>query len=388
MKETRNDFTRRHFLTAISGMGGIMLLKSFQSFALDETDPRIVAIIKKTIAIDTHNHIDVPLKKEELPGPAVELNAEMKKSGLSAICMTFAVDYQKLTYEGEAYERFVNGLDAMDKILENNQIKRAHNLSDLKKAHKSGTPTVIQSVEGGHFLEGKIERLEIAYQRGLRQLGLLHDNDASVTLGDIYTNPPKFNGLSDFGKGVVNECNRLGILIDLTHCSDAAINDALKISSKPVIVSHTSLNTQLGQNPNMAKMMMPRLISNEQAKIVADAGGLIGVWRHLTDSPSMYAQNIKAMVEVVGVDHVCLGTDTKLTPAYRSPNANQNRPNNANQPKRFGERTNEIWESQRSGYFYTVVEELLKLGLTEPEIIKIGGANFCKVFDLATKGHN
>ncbi|MGX7686448.1 dipeptidase [Flectobacillus roseus] len=388
MKETRNDFTRRHFLTAISGMGGIMLLKSFQSFALDETDPRIVAIIKKTIAIDTHNHIDVPLKKEELPGPAVELKAEMKKSGLSAICMTFAVDYQKLTYEGEAYERFMNGLDAMDKILENNQIKRSYNLVDLKKAHKSGTPTVIQSVEGGHFLEGKIERLEIAYQRGLRQLGLLHDNDASVPLGDIYTNPPKFNGLSDFGKGVVKECNRLGILIDLTHCSDAAINDALKISSKPVVVSHTSLNTQLGQNPNMAKMMMPRLISKEQAKIVADAGGLIGVWRHLTDSPSMYAQNIKAMVEVVGVDHVCLGTDTKLTPAYRSPNANQNRPNNANQPKRFGERTNEIWESQHSGYFYTVVEELLKLGLTEPEIIKIGGANFCKVFDLATKGHN
>ena len=60
---------------------------------------------------------------------------------------------------------------------------------------------------------------------------------------------------------------------------------------------------------------------------------------------------------------------------------------NNSQSKRFGERTNEIWESQHSGYFYTVVEELLKLGLTEPEIIKIGGANFCKVFDEVTKGH-
>ncbi|NBB30942.1 dipeptidase [Cellulophaga sp. BC115SP] len=388
MKEIRNAFTRRHFLTAISGIGGIMLFKPLRSFAIDETDPRIVAIVNKTIAIDTHNHIDVPLKKEELPGPEVALKEEMKKSGLSAICMTFAVDYQKLTYEGEAYERFMNGLDAMDKMLESNQIKRAYNLSDLKKAHKAGTPIVIQSVEGGHFLEGKIERLGIAYQRGLRQLGLLHDNDASVPLGDIYTNPPKFNGLSDFGKEVVKECNRLGILIDLTHCSDAAINDALKLSSKPMVVSHTSLNTQLGQNPSMAKMMMPRLISQEQAKIVANAGGLIGVWRHLTDSPVAYAQNIKAMVDVVGVNHVCLGTDTKLTPAYRSPNANQNRQNNNNnQSKRFGERTNEIWESQHSGYFYTVVEELLKLGLTEPEIIKIGGANFCKVFDEVTKGH-
>jgi membrane dipeptidase len=60
----------------------------------------------------------------------VELNAEMK---IGTFCYLYdiSVDYQKLTYEGEAYERFVNGLDAMDKILENNQIKRAHNLSDL-----------------------------------------------------------------------------------------------------------------------------------------------------------------------------------------------------------------------------------------------------------------
>ncbi|MDI9879084.1 dipeptidase [Flectobacillus longus] len=388
MKETRNDFTRRHFLTAISGMGGIILLKSFHSFAIDDTNLRISTIVNKTIAIDTHNHIDVPLKKEELPGSEVDLKVEMKKSGLSAICMTFVVDYQKLTYEGEAYERFMNGLDAMDKMLETNQINRVYNLSDLKKAHKLGTPTVIQSVEGGHFLEGKIERLVIAYQRGLRQLGLLHDNDASVPLGDIYTNPPKYNGLSDFGKEVVKECNRLGILIDLTHCSDAAINDALKLSSKPMVVSHTSLNTQLGQNPNMAKMMMPRLITKEQAKIIAELGGLVGVWKHLTDTPAAYAQNIKAMVDVVGVDHVCLGTDTKLTPAYRSLNANQNRQNNNNnQSKRYGERTNEIWESQHSGYFYTVVEELLKLSLKEQEIVKIGGGNFCKVFDKVTTGH-
>jgi membrane dipeptidase len=63
MKETRNAFTRGHFLTAISGIGGIMLFKPLRSFAIDETDPRIVAIVNKNIAIDTHNHIDVPLKK-------------------------------------------------------------------------------------------------------------------------------------------------------------------------------------------------------------------------------------------------------------------------------------------------------------------------------------
>ncbi len=383
MQQNAPHFSRRHFLYTLSGVCTALISKPWQALALDETDPLVAAIVKKTLAIDTHNHIDVPLKKDELPGPELDLSGEMKKSGLSAICMTFAVDYQKLVYEGEAYERFLNGLDAMDKVLETNQMKRVLTFSDLKKAHQLGVPTVIQSVEGGHFLEGKIERLTIAYERGLRQLGLLHDNDASVPLGDIYTNPAQWGGLSDFGKTVVKECNRLGILLDLTHCSDEAINMALQLSTKPVVVSHTSLNTQLGQNPTMAKMMMPRLIRKEQARMIADAGGVIGIWRHLTDTPLAYAQNIKAMVDVVGIDHVCLGTDTKLTPAYRSPNANQNRPNN-NQ-KRFGERTNEIWETQTKGYFYTVVEALLALGFKERDIIKIGGGNFCRVFDKATK---
>ena len=220
--------------------------------------------------------------------------------------MTFALDYQKLTRTGEAYERFINGLNAMDQVLNSNQIKRALNLGDLEAAHKNHRPTVIQSVEGGHFMEGKLDRLGIAYGRGLRQLGLLHDSDASVPLGDVYTNPAKWGGLTPFGADVMKECNNLGILADLTHCSNETINAALKITKTPVIISHTGLDTRLGQNENMAKMMRPRLISKEQAKIVADAGGVIGVWTHLSDTPLEYAQNIRAMTDVVGVEHVCI----------------------------------------------------------------------------------
>ena len=72
----------------------------------------------KTMGIDTHNHVDVPLKAAELPGPKIDLTGELKNSGFTAICMTFAVDYQKLNHPGEAYERFQNGMHAMDKVLE------------------------------------------------------------------------------------------------------------------------------------------------------------------------------------------------------------------------------------------------------------------------------
>lgn len=317
MERTQEEWSRRKFITTVTGAGAVMMLNPLLTWAINDVDPRVAAIVSKTIGIDTHNHIDVPLNAAELPGPKMDLTGEMKKSGLSAICMTFAVDYQQLRNPGEAYDRFINGLTAMDKMLESNNMKRSMNLADLRAAHKQHKPTVIQSVEGGHFLEGQLDRLGVAYSRGLRHLGLLHDNDASVPLGDVYTNPARWGGLTTFGADVIKECNRLGILVDLAHAGNETIDAALKVATQPVIISHTGLDTQLGQNPFMAKMMRPRLISKEQAKIVANAGGVISVWTHLADTPLEYARNIRALVDVMGVEHVSIGTDTKLTPAYR-----------------------------------------------------------------------
>src|ERR1700758_361963 len=111
-----------------------------------------------------------------MPGPDIDLKGEMKKSGLSAICMTFATDYQP----GDAYDRFLKGLASMDRQLDHNGMKRSFTSGEIRAAHKNQQPTVIQSVEGGHFLQGHLERVEEAYGRGLRHFGLLHDSDASV----------------------------------------------------------------------------------------------------------------------------------------------------------------------------------------------------------------
>jgi membrane dipeptidase len=110
--------------------------------------------------------------------------------------------------------------------------------------------------------------VEEAYGRGLRHFGLLHDSDATEPLGDVYTNPPRHGGLTAFGAAVVKECNRLGILIDLAHANVQTTEEALKVTTRPVIVSHTGLDTQLGSNPSVAGMMRPRIIGKEQAKMV------------------------------------------------------------------------------------------------------------------------
>jgi membrane dipeptidase len=119
----------------------------------------------------------------------------------------------------------------------------------------------------------------------------------------------------------------------------------------------------------MAEMMKPHLISKERAKVVADAGGVIGVWTKLADSPKEFAENIKAMVDVVGIDHFGMGTDTDLL----SP--------------RVGQGTNKPWPALTGGFFYAVVGEMLLQGFTPDDIGKAGGGNFCRVFGKATAGH-
>ncbi|MFC5862485.1 dipeptidase [Acidicapsa dinghuensis] len=385
--------SRRQFLSTAAMTAGAMILRPRGAWAADTLDPRVADIVSKTIGIDTHNHIDVPMTETEMPGPDIDLAGEMKRSGLSAICMTFATDYQK----GNAYERFLSAMEAMDRQLKRNNMQRSLSVSEIRAAHKAGTPTVIQAIEGAHFLQGKIERVEEAYRRGMRHFGLLHDSDAEVPLGDVYTNPPRFGGLTEFGASVIKECNRLGMLIDLAHADIHTTQAALKVTTRPVIVSHTGLDTQLGNDPAMAQMMRPRLISKEQAKIVADGGGAIGVWTHLSDTPLQFAQNIRALVDVIGVDHVCIGTDTKLTPPtprFGGPPPHEMAPGGTGprgrggpgpQKARIGERTNEAWADENLGFYYVVVDAMLKTGFNSEEITKIGGGNYLRLFAAAVK---
>jgi membrane dipeptidase len=368
MNNNNQDWTRRKFVWTFTIAGAALVFNPFTALA-DDKDQRIKKIVARTIGIDTHNHMDMPFRIDEFKSQHYDLAGELKMSGLTAICMTFSVDRPKLNNEGEAYERFLANLDEMDEVLKASNLTRALSFADLKNARKDNKQIVIQSVEGGHFIEGKPERIQVAYDRGLRLLGLMHDGQTTPPLGDIYTDEPQYGGLNQLGIDIIKECNRLGILIDLAHCSNEAINKALETSTKPMLISHTGLNTQLGTNEKTAKMMMPRLISKAQAKIFADAGGVIGIWTHLADSPLAYAKNIRAMVDVVGTDHVCIGTDTKMAP-----------PGNGN-----GKKTNQSWEQTNQGFFYSVVDAMLKTGFSEKEIIKIGGGNLCRIFDLATR---
>ena len=330
--------------------------------------------------MDTHSHVDVNMAQDEPPTPIVSLDSSLAKAGMDGIVMTFAVDYVAMGGNGnkqyDAYGRFSTALAEQDRILSYNHIDRTLNGRDIQKNIAAGRPVIIQSVEGAHFLEGDTTRLREAYRRGLRILGLLHDTDASPALGDIYTNEPKFGGLTEFGAATIRESERLGMLVDLAHADDNTVRAALKIATKPVIISHTGLNTRLGTNEKLGKMMYPRLISKEMATEVARKGGVIGVWPHLAFSAAEYAANIKALVDVVGIDHVTIGTDTKITPEIPM----------GNRPKKDEPKgQNHVWKDEPTNFYHATIRELLKLGYSEKDIAKICGGNFIRIFTQATK---
>lgn len=179
--------------------------------------------------------------------------------------------------------------------------------ADIDRA-LDGEPHIVISVEGASFLDDGIDGLKMAYDAGVRHIQLVHF--IRNTIGDFQTEPPEHNGLTPFGEQVVKECNRLGILIDLAHCTSAAVTQALAASSAPVIWSHSSV-TKTAASKRKAQWMV-RQLGMEQAKAIAAKGGVIGLWGLRSDvggTVESYGDRLIEMAKWLGDDHVGFGTD-------------------------------------------------------------------------------
>jgi membrane dipeptidase len=382
LKNNYPRLARREFLTTAVAAGGAMVLgPAWLNAAADAVDPRVAQVMSKTIGIDMHNHVypagtephprgqpPRPEEQQQAPGPFIA--EELKQSGLTAVCASYVLDFAQNDKPGDAQDNFLRWLTAIDAQLEKGHMHRALNLKDLQTAHDHGQPTIVQTVEGSHFIEGHLDRVAEVYKRGVRNLQLLHERDDMVSpLGDTNTGTAHLGGLTAFGAEVVKECNRLGILVDMAHASNETVLGVLKVANQPFIVSHTSLDSRTGGNPKMVEMMRPRLISKEHAKVVADAGGVVGVWTHLADSLKEFVESIKAMVDAVGIDHVGMGSDTDLLSS------------------RIGQGTNKARPGLTGGFFHAVVGEMFRQGFSSDDIGKVGGGNYCRVFGMITAGH-
>lgn len=174
--------------------------------------------------------------------------------------------------------------------------------ADLQRGHREGKVAAFLGCEGGEFLDGDAERVDVLHADGIRSLQLVHYVPSA--LGDLQTQPAQHNGLSALGKAVVKRCNAKRVLIDVAHASMATVRDVVTLSTAPVILSHSILSMDSG------RLLAARSISVEHAKLIASTGGVIGAWPSgFNKSFDEFVDNTKRLIDAVGVDHVGLGTD-------------------------------------------------------------------------------
>jgi membrane dipeptidase len=145
-------------------------------------------------------------------------------------------------------------------------IEMAATADDILRIHRSGKVAALASLEGGHLIGDSVRILRLFYALGVRSMTLAHFN--TNNWADSMTDTPVHNGLSSYGKQIVREMNRLGMLIDVSHVSDKTVADALETSRAPVIASHSSAK---------AVAAVPRNMSDDIIRAIARKGGVICV---------------------------------------------------------------------------------------------------------------
>ena len=213
---------------------------------------------------------------------------------------------------GELWDYFRRRVARYDSHLRHWGLPKALSRADVDAA-LAGRPHIVMASESANFLEARPERVAEAHAMGLRHLQLVHFIESP--LGDRQTSAPKHQGMTPVALKVIEECKRLGVLVDLAHCSPAFVNAAIGASDAPMVWSHSWVRA--GQSSWRDWPYVARALSHDQARRFAARGGVIGLWTarvksdrnyQVRDADS-YADEIARMVDLLGPQAVAFGTD-------------------------------------------------------------------------------
>lgn len=197
-------------------------------------------------------------------------------------------------------------LDALDVAMEKHpgELAWTRTGADVRAAKAAGRLAALGGIEGGQALEGRLDTIEAFSRRGVRYLGLLHFSANAIGRPAKGRGSDPGEGLTGFGRDVIRECERCGVIVDLAHINRRGFMEALELSTVPAMVSHTGV---LGVHEHW------RNIDDEQIRAVADRGGCIGIIfaRKYLGSASIDAvvDHILHVIDVAGEDVPALGSD-------------------------------------------------------------------------------
>ncbi|QTH64977.1 dipeptidase [Psychrosphaera ytuae] len=382
-------------------------LVSTNSQAIEVTD-KARKIAQSTIIVDSH--IDVPYRIKKRWEDVTEATAKgdfdyprAVEGGLNAPFMSI---YIPATFEGPGKDfgvqmahELIDSVEAIEARAPE-KFAVAYSTKDVEDHFKRGVISLPMGMENGSPIAGSIDNLKMFYERGIRYITLAHSLSNHIS-DSSYDLRRQWKGLSDFGKELVVEMNKIGMMVDISHVSDAAFYQTLEITKAPVIASHSSLRRFTpGFERNMDDDMIKALGKNggviminfgssfvsketrewqsKLSKLMEEAGTKWGepkaeeiAKKYREENPYPYASlemvldHIDHVKALVGIDHIGIGSD------YDGVGDSLPR------------------DLKDVSYFPHFVQGLLNRGYTEAEIKKILSGNFMRVWkqveELATK---
>ncbi len=292
---------------------------------------RAAKLHRDAIVVDTHNDVTSPITDNGFDlgvrdtGGKIQTDIpRMKEGGLDAefFAIYVAAKYAK---EGGAATRAMEMIDGVYEQARRHpeSLEMAFTADDIRRIHKSGKIASLMGIEGGHAIEDNLPSLRQFYRLGVRYMTLTHTNtnNWADSAGGI-NNPAekRHGGLSDFGREVVREMNRIGMMVDVSHVADDTFRDVIETSQAPVIASHSSCRALTNVPRNMSDEMLKALAKNRGVVMINFYNGFINTEYAKPGMPfpekpasaatmEMLMRHFEHAIKIAGIDHVGIGSD-------------------------------------------------------------------------------
>ena len=402
------------FINAL-GLAVLLCAFGFAQTMPKDADPKLWAqalkIHRKAIIVDGHNDIPSPMVDDDFDLATSSVGkfhndgdpyhtdlARFKASGITGEFFSIYVGGDRMQTH-DSMRRAMDMIDATYREAEKHpgQLTMCTTAAEIRRAKKAGKVCVLMGIEGGYAIENSLYALRNFYRLGIRYMTLTHN--VSHDWADAHRGEVKNNGLSEFGKEVVREMNRLGMLVDISHVSVKVMNDVLDVTSAPIIASHSSARALHDHTRNVPDDVLKRVAQNGGVIMINfypsfldertnkeendraarlrpqletlrkqfenDPQGYNEAERKLLAANPIYVADYKRIVDhidhikkVAGIDYVGIGSDFDGVPFL---------PAGMNGMEDLA----------------LVTYEMLRRGYTDQEIRKVLGENFLRAFSKA-----
>jgi membrane dipeptidase len=295
-----------------------------------ETAAAALGVLRNSISVDVHSHGGKTGIVSKAP-PSRDLADAMRAGSLAVACLADVPDWPVLgrnaegvlaamraPQPGELYRYHLDRLAWIDELVAEHGVRRALCAADLEAAHMAGEPAIIADVEGLDFLELKLERLEEAHRRGIRHLQLVHYTPNDI--GDFQTGAVTHQGLSEFGAEVIRACDRLGFVCDLAHATEDMAKEAVKVATKPLVLSHTALlgSRAMGPTPLTGRQMVPIMRGRSPRPAVRSGSGTsFGASSDTSTASRRWPKSSASIMSASAPTSSTRGAASRITPAGR-----------------------------------------------------------------------